>query len=54
MGSALVNWALSEPFDSGARSALLLLSPANRTALRAYEKVGFRRARRIDVLLKEI
>ena len=36
----------------GARSALLLLSPGNRSALRAYEKVGFRRHRLVDVLEK--
>jgi len=50
VGSALVGHALALAFASGARSALLLLSPANRTALRAYEKVGFRRHRMVDVL----
>ena len=35
---------------SHVHTALLLLSPANRTALRAYEKVGFRRHRVVDVL----
>ena len=35
-------------------SALLLLSPANRTALRAYEKSGFRRHRLVDVLEQAI
>jgi ribosomal protein S18 acetylase RimI-like enzyme len=50
VGSALVAWALERSFDSGARSALLMLSPANRTAVRAYEKVGFRRHRLVDVL----
>jgi len=52
VGSALVAWALERRFEAGAESALLLLSPANRTALRAYEKVGFRRSRLIDVLEK--
>ncbi len=50
VGSALVAWALARQFEGGARSALLMLSPANRTALRAYEKVGFRRHRLVDVL----
>jgi ribosomal protein S18 acetylase RimI-like enzyme len=54
VGSSLVAWALARRFDEGASSALLMLSPANRTALRAYEKVGFRRARLIDVLEKEL
>jgi len=54
VGSALVAWALERRFDSGAESGLLLLSPANRTALRAYEKVGFRRSRLIDVLEKNL
>jgi ribosomal protein S18 acetylase RimI-like enzyme len=40
LGSSLVAFALQR----------LLLSPANRTALRAYEKVGFRRHRLVDVL----
>ncbi len=52
VGSALVAWVLERRFEAGAVSALLLLSPANRTALRAYEKVGFRRSRLIDVLEK--
>ena len=52
VGSALVAWVLERRFEAGATSALLLLSPANRTALRAYEKVGFRRSRMIDVLEK--
>jgi ribosomal protein S18 acetylase RimI-like enzyme len=52
VGSALVAWILEKRFEAGAESALLLLSPANRTALRAYEKVGFRRSRLIDVLEK--
>ena len=50
LGSTLVAWSLQRCFDDGARSALLMLSGANRTALRAYEKVGFRRHRLIDVL----
>jgi ribosomal protein S18 acetylase RimI-like enzyme len=50
LGSALTAWALAERFDAGARAALLALSPANRTALRAYEKVGFRLHRVFDVL----
>jgi ribosomal protein S18 acetylase RimI-like enzyme len=54
LGSSLVGWALSRQFESGAQSAMLMLSPANREALRAYEKVGFRRARLIDVLEKSL
>ena len=50
VGSALVAYALGRSFERGARSALLLLSPGNRTAVRAYEKVGFRRHRVVDVL----
>ncbi len=50
LGSALVARALDEQFASGIEQALLLLSPANRTALRAYEHAGFRRHRVIDVL----
>jgi ribosomal protein S18 acetylase RimI-like enzyme len=50
LGSALTAWALGRQFDAGAGSALLMLSPANRTAVRAYEKVGFRRHRLVDVL----
>jgi ribosomal protein S18 acetylase RimI-like enzyme len=52
VGSTLVAWAVARQFESGADSALLLLSPANRTAVRAYEKVGFRRLRLFDVLEK--
>jgi ribosomal protein S18 acetylase RimI-like enzyme len=52
VGTALVRSALEREFTRGARSALLLLSPANRSALRAYEKVGFRRFRLVDVLEK--
>jgi ribosomal protein S18 acetylase RimI-like enzyme len=52
LGTALVRYALEREFARGARTALLLLSPANRSALRAYEKVGFRRFRLIDVLEK--
>jgi ribosomal protein S18 acetylase RimI-like enzyme len=54
VGTALVAWALQRRFDAGAVSAMLLLSPANRSALRAYEKVGFRRSRLIDVLEKHL
>jgi ribosomal protein S18 acetylase RimI-like enzyme len=54
LGSTLVAWALERQFEAGARSALLMLSPANRTALRAYEKVGFRRHRLVDVLEKRL
>lgn len=50
LGSALVGLALEQRFAAGARQALLLLSPANRTAVRAYEKAGFRRHRVVDVL----
>lgn len=50
IGSALVAFALGREFERGARAALLLLSPGNRTAVRAYEKVGFRRHRVVDVL----
>lgn len=50
VGSGLVGFALAGAFDAGATAALLLLSPANRTAFRAYEKVGFRRHRVVDVL----
>jgi len=52
VGSSLVAWTLAGQFDQGAESGLLMLSPANRTALRTYEKVGFRRFRLIDVLEK--
>jgi ribosomal protein S18 acetylase RimI-like enzyme len=54
IGSNLVAWALARRFDAGASAAQLMLSPANRTALRAYEKVGFRRHRLIDVLEKRL
>ena len=54
VGSALTAWALARQFEAGAESALLMLSPANRTALRAYEKVGFRRHRLVDVLEKSL
>ena len=50
LGSAIVAFALERCFSAGAESALLMLSPANRTALRAYETVGFRRHRLVDVL----
>jgi ribosomal protein S18 acetylase RimI-like enzyme len=54
VGSTLVAWALRRRFEAGARAALLMLSPANRTALRAYEKVGMRRFRLVDVLEKKL
>ena len=54
LGSSLVSWALERRSRSGTKSALLLLSLANRTALRAYEKVGFRRHRLVDVLEKHL
>jgi len=54
VGSALVAWALVRQFEAGAQSALLLLSPGNRPALQAYEKVGFHRHRLIDVLEKAL
>ncbi|MGI9592675.1 MAG: GNAT family N-acetyltransferase [Myxococcota bacterium] len=50
LGTALVSWSLARQFDGGAETALLMLSPANRTAFRAYEKGGFRRFRLVDVL----
>jgi ribosomal protein S18 acetylase RimI-like enzyme len=54
LGSLLVAWILARQFEADARSALLALSPANRTALRAYEKVGFRRFRLVDALEKRL
>ena len=54
LGSALVAWLLARQFSAGAVAGLLALSPANRTALRAYEKVGFRRFRLIDALEKKL
>lgn len=54
LGSSLVAWALLGQFEAGAKRGLLMLSPANRTALRAYEKVGFRRHRLVDVLEKRL
>ena len=50
VGTGLVRYALERAFAKGARTAQLLLSPANRAALRAYEKVGFKRFRLLDVL----
>lgn len=50
VGSTTVAWALQRVFDSGAETALLLLSPVNRPAVRAYQKVGFHLHRTIDVL----
>jgi ribosomal protein S18 acetylase RimI-like enzyme len=52
LGSSLTAWALERRFSEGAEWALLMLSPANRTAVRAYEKVGFKRHRLVDVLEK--
>jgi ribosomal protein S18 acetylase RimI-like enzyme len=54
LGTALTAFALARQFDAGARSALLALSPSNRTALRSYEKVGFRLHRVFDVLEKPL
>ncbi len=54
LGSALVAWLLARQFAAGAKAGLLALSPANRNALRAYEKVGFRRFRLIDALEKKL
>jgi ribosomal protein S18 acetylase RimI-like enzyme len=54
LGSALVAWLLARQFAAGAKAGLLALSPANRTALRAYEKVGFRRFRLVDALEKKL
>jgi ribosomal protein S18 acetylase RimI-like enzyme len=54
LGSGLVAWLLARQFASGAKAGLLALSPANRTALRAYEKVGFKRFRLIDALEKKL
>jgi ribosomal protein S18 acetylase RimI-like enzyme len=46
----MVRFAVARAFADGADHALLLLSPSNRAAVRAYEKAGFRRHRLIDVL----
>ncbi len=54
LGSGLVAWLLARQFSAGAVAGLLALSPANRNALRAYEKVGFRRFRLIDALEKKL
>jgi ribosomal protein S18 acetylase RimI-like enzyme len=54
IGAALVAWLLARQFAAGAKAVLLALSPANRTALRAYEKGGFRRFRLIDALEKKL
>ena len=54
LGSKLASWVLERRFRGGTTSALILLSLANRTALRAYEKVGFRRYRLVDVLEKRL
>lgn len=50
VGSAVVAWSLQRQFDAGAEAALLLLSPVNRPAVRAYQKVGFHLHRTVDVL----
>jgi ribosomal protein S18 acetylase RimI-like enzyme len=50
LGSALLAWAIDRGFASGAREALLVLSPANRNALAAYRRVGFDIHRVLDVL----
>jgi ribosomal protein S18 acetylase RimI-like enzyme len=54
VGSALVAWSLARCFEAGARSALLMLTPSNREALRAYEKAGIRRYRVVDVLERKL
>lgn len=54
LGSSLMATAVAAAFDRGVDSALLALSPSNRTALRAYEKVGFRRWRLLDVMERAI
>lgn len=54
LGTALAAWALTRRFEAGASAALLVLSPSNRTALRAYEKVGFRLHRVFDVLERSL
>lgn len=54
IGSLLLSWALARQFAGQARSALLAVSPANHTAVRAYEKGGFRRFRLIDTLEKRL
>jgi len=54
VGSTTVSWALQRQFDSGAEAALLLLSPVNRPAVRAYQKVGFHLHRTIDVLHRQV
>ncbi len=50
VGSAVVAWSLQRQFDAEADAALLLLSPVNRPAVRAYQKVGFNLHRTVDVL----
>jgi ribosomal protein S18 acetylase RimI-like enzyme len=54
LGTAIVSWALRREFEGGAKAGLLMLSPANRSGLRAYDKVGFRRHRLVDVLAKAL
>ena len=51
---SLVAWSLSRCFEAAVTSALLMLSPSNREALRAYEKAGIRRYRVVDVLEKKL
>lgn len=50
VGTGIVRFALERAFARGAEHALLLLSPANRAAMRSYEKAGFHLHRVIDVL----
>ena len=54
VGTAVVAWALQRQFDLGSEAGLLLLSPVNRPAVRAYQKVGFHLHRTIDVLEREV
>jgi ribosomal protein S18 acetylase RimI-like enzyme len=54
VGSAVVAWALQRQFDGGCQAALQLLSPANRPAVRAYQKVGFHLHRTLDVLERKL
>ena len=54
LGTHLVSHALAACFSEGAEAGLLMLSPANRSAMRAYEKTGFRRFRLVDVLEKRL
>jgi ribosomal protein S18 acetylase RimI-like enzyme len=54
VGSAVVAWALQRQFDAGSEAALLMLSPVNRPAVRAYQKVGFHLHRTLDVLERKL